>query len=61
MKTTCSDGSSETKTLTIKVVKNEVRLIENPGNMYGDYIVIQPNGYLAFYDDQGIIYTLPPK
>jgi hypothetical protein len=58
---TYSDGSGETKTLGVKIVNGEVRLYENLGNLYGDYMVIKSNGYLAFYDNQGFIYEVPPK
>ena len=58
-KITCSDGSNETKTLRLEIVNGEERLVENPGNSYGDYMVIRADGTLAFYDDQGIIYEIP--
>ncbi|MHB8856136.1 MAG: hypothetical protein ACYC6K_05895 [Bellilinea sp.] len=61
MTTTCNDGSSETKTLTIEMVNGQERLYENPGNLYGDYMVIRTNGNLAFYDDQGVIKVLQPE
>lgn len=61
MTTTCDDGSSDTKTLNVEVVNGEQRLVEFAGNPYGDYMVIETNGYLAFYDNQGLIYKVPPK
>ncbi len=61
MATLFGDGSGETKTLGVEVVNGEERLYENPGNMYGDYMVIKNNGNLAFYDDQGFIYEDQPK
>ena len=61
MTTLFKDGSGETKNLSVKVVNGEDRLYENPGNLYGDYMVIKDDGYLAFYDDQGFIYSVPPK
>jgi hypothetical protein len=60
MTTTCVDGSGETEGITVKNVNGTVRLYAHPGNMYGDYMVIEDNNYLAFYDDQGLIYRLPP-
>lgn len=61
MSTVYGDGSGETKTLGVEVVNGEERLYENPGNYYGDYMVIQKNGNLAFYDNKGLIYELKPK
>lgn len=55
------DGSGETKYLSVKTVNGEMRLIETAGSLYGDYMVIKPDGYLAFYDNQGLIYSIPPK
>lgn len=55
------DGSGETKMLGVKKVNGEVRLFENPGNYYGDYMLIESNGNLAFYDKQGFIYEISPK
>lgn len=60
MTTTCGDGSSETVTLTVKNVDGKKRLYEDVNNSFGDYMVIE-SGYLAFYDNQGFIYRLPPK
>lgn len=61
LKTTCGDGSSQTVALTVKVVGGESRLYEDVNNVFGDYMVIESGGYLAFYDNQGFIYKLPPK
>ncbi len=61
MTSTYSDGNRETISLGVKVINGEERLYENPGNLYGDYMVIKSNGNLAFYDDQGFIYEIPPK
>lgn len=61
LKTACGDGSSQTVVLTVKVVGGESRLYEDVNNVFGDYMVIQSGGYLAFYDNQGFIYRLPPK
>jgi hypothetical protein len=55
-----ADGSGETITLGVKVVNGEERLYENPGNFYGDYMVIESDGSLAFYDNQGFIYNIHP-
>ncbi|MCJ7530043.1 MAG: hypothetical protein MUO64_03295 [Anaerolineales bacterium] len=61
MTTTYGDGSGETKILTVKVINDEERLYENPGNYYGDYMVIKSNRNLAFYDNAGLIFELPPE
>ncbi len=61
MKTTCGDGSSETVILTVKNVDGKKRLYEDVNNYFGDYMVIESGNYLAFYDNQGFIYKLPPK
>lgn len=57
---TYPDGSGETITLGVKVINGEERLYENPDNLYGDYMVINNDGSLAFYDDQGFIYKISP-
>jgi hypothetical protein len=61
MTTVFGDGSGDTKTLGVKVVNGEERLYGDTDNYYGDYMVIEKNGDLAFYDDQGFIYKLQPK
>lgn len=61
MQSIYSDGSSETIKLFMEIVNNEERLYKNPDNYYGDYMVIKENGYLAFYDNIGFIYELPPE
>ncbi len=58
MTTLFDDGSGETKTLTVKTVNGEERLFANPGNLYGDYMVVANNGDLQFFDDQGFIYSI---
>jgi len=50
-----SDGSGETKTLTVQTVGGILRLIEYPDSPTGDYMVIE-NGNLVFYDNEGYIY-----
>jgi hypothetical protein len=57
----CNDGSSMSKPLIMELVEGEERLIENPGNLYGDYMVIEADGSLAFYDKEGLIYKLPSQ
>jgi hypothetical protein len=52
-----SDGSGETITLTEKVVNGEERLYEESGI----YMVIENNGNLGVYDNQGLIYECEPK
>jgi hypothetical protein len=49
------------KPLIMELVEGEERLIENPGNLYGDYMVIEADGSLAFYDKEGLIYKLPSQ
>ena len=56
-----NDGGSETITLISFIIDGQLTLIEHPESTYGDYMVIKPNGYLAFYDNQGLIDELPPK
>jgi len=60
MTSTYSDGSGETITLGTKDVNGELRLYENPGNSFGDYMVIKSDGSLAFYDSKGLIYKIQP-
>jgi hypothetical protein len=52
-----SDGSGETITLIEKVVNGEERLYEESGI----YMVIENNGNLGVYDNQGLIYECEPK
>ncbi len=56
-----SDGTSETKNMYVRVVNGEQRFYENPDNLYGDYLVINENGKLGFYDNAGLIYELSPE
>ena len=39
---------------------SEIKLTDSPGNPFGDYMLISSNGYLHFYDSQGLIYSVPP-
>jgi len=55
-----SDGSSSTTDLTVISDGDEIKLTDRPGNQFGDYMHISSNGYLYFYDNQGVIYTVPP-
>jgi hypothetical protein len=56
-----SDGSSETGSLSVKVVNGEERLHDDRfDDYYGDYMLIGKDGYLNFYDKQGFIYSVPP-
>ena len=55
-----SDGSGETKFLTVQTVGGTERLIEYPNSPTGDYMVIE-NGNLVFYDNDGLIYEDYPK
>jgi hypothetical protein len=54
------DGSSQTTALTVIADDDEIRLTDRPGNPFGDYMLIDSSGWLAFYDDQGYIYSKPP-
>jgi hypothetical protein len=60
MTETYSDGSGQTKELGVKQVEGETRLFETQ-NAYGDYMVINNDESLAFYDDQGFIYQIEPN
>lgn len=55
-----SDKSCGTTDLTVISEGDEIKLTDRPGNSFGDYMVISNNGYLNFYDKQGIIYSVPP-
>ena len=55
-----SDGSSGTYPLTVISEGSEIKLTDRPGNSYGDYMIISKDGYLHFYDNQGLIYSVPP-
>jgi hypothetical protein len=57
MTTQYSDGSGETIPLTEKVVNGKARLYEKSGIYY----VIENNGKLGVYDNQGLIYECEPK
>ena len=61
MKSIYSDGSSEIIALFAEVVNDEERLYKDPNNYYGDYMIIKENGNLAFFDNIGFIYELPPE
>jgi hypothetical protein len=54
-----SDGSCGTTDLTVISEGEEVKLTDRPGNSFGDYMTISSNGYLYFYDNQGVIYGVP--
>jgi len=60
MTTLYGDGSGETKTLGVEVVNGEERLTI-PDDFFTGYMVIENNGNLAFYDNQGFIYECQPK
>lgn len=55
-----SDKSCGTTDLTVISEGDEIKLTDRPDNSFGDYMVISSNGYLNFYDKQGIIYSVPP-
>jgi hypothetical protein len=54
-----SDGSCGTTDLTVISEGEEVKLTDRPGNSFGDYMIISSNGYLYYYDKQGVIYGIP--
>jgi hypothetical protein len=53
-----SDGSGETITLTEKTVDGQERLYDEES---GTYMIIENNGKLGVYDNQGLIYECEPK
>lgn len=60
MESVFSDGTSDTIFLDYYDVGSERRFIHFPETRYGDYMVIRSDGSLAFYDDQGFIYSIAP-
>jgi hypothetical protein len=59
-----SDGSNATYNLRIISEGSVIKLDGHFGNSYSlyphDYIQIESNGWLGFYDEQGLIYRVPP-
>jgi hypothetical protein len=59
-----SDGSSGIYDLTVISEGNEIKLSGHLGDSYSlyphDYMQIESNGWLGFYDDQGYIYGVAP-
>ncbi len=53
------DKSCNSIDLTVLSEKMEIKLTDRPGNDFGDYMVILTTGDLAFYDNQGLIYSVP--
>lgn len=53
--------SKYTKTLDMEVVDGEERLYLSPRTVYNDYMVIEENGNLSYYDDMGLLMVLPPR
>lgn len=51
-----SDGSGETKPLYLNIINGENRLFENPGVSTGTYLLIEQNGNLGYFDNQGLIF-----
>jgi hypothetical protein len=60
MKRVMPDGSSGAYDLTLISDNNGIKLTDRPGNSFGDYMLISSDGYLSFYDKQGLIYRVPP-
>lgn len=57
-----SDNSQQTIKLVANFVNGEERLVEDGNDGYfGDYMVVESNGDIAFYDKKGFIYRLHPK
>ena len=54
-----SDKSCNSIDLEVISESDHIKLTDQPGNDFGDYMVIIPTGELAFYDNQGIIYSVP--
>lgn len=55
------DGSnSEKEMIQKKDQSGRLRFEEKGGNDFGEYYVIEKNGYLGHYDNEGLIYTMPP-
>lgn len=54
------DKSCNTLDLTVISEGDELVLTEQPGTPSNDQIEILSNGYLAFTDNQGLIYSVPP-
>jgi len=58
------DGSNGIFDLTVISEGSETKLSGHLGDPYSlyphDYIQIESNGWLGFYDDQGYIYDVPP-
>ena len=60
-----SDGSSATYNLSILSEGSVIKLDGHFGDSYKikphDYIQIESTGWLGFYDEQGLIYRVPPR
>lgn len=60
-----SDGSSATYNLSVLSEGSVIKLDGHFGDSYEiyphDYIQIESNGWLGFYDDKGLIYRVPPR
>jgi hypothetical protein len=56
-----NDGSEETVILQEYYVGGEQRFIYYSDTRYGDYLVIENDGNLAFYDNEGFIYSDKPQ
>jgi len=57
------DGSNGIFELTVISVGSKIKLTGHLGitsSLYGDYMLIDSDGWLAFYDNQGYIYSVPP-
>ena len=58
-----SDGSSAINDLSVISEGSEIKLTGHLGitsSLYGDYMAIDSDGWLVFYDSQGYIYGVPP-
>ena len=52
------DGSGKTYDLTVISAGDEIKLTDHPGNPAGDYLLISKEGYLSFYNKQGLMYSV---
>jgi hypothetical protein len=59
--TTCADGSAEAKVLVIRTYNNQDRLYEASGVGSGEYLLIEDDGSLGFYNLDGLMYSLAGK
>ena len=54
-----TDGSCGTSKLSAATEGGVIKFTDVPDNPFGDYMTIEDDGSLAFYDNQGIVYAVP--